>query len=220
MSEGIRIILVDRFRLFRRGLTELLSRRYGMVVVGATDNLDDLTALLRKKPPDLIVMGLRMQPVDGLNILERLRQEDFLTPVVILTMSDAESDLANALRAGVRGYLLKDMTPDDVANAIHRVAAGELVVAPAMTEKMIRILQNNPQDETGKNAFKSLTKSEYKILQLVANGGSNKAIALKLGISCDTVKQHVRNILTKLHLSSRVEAAVMFAIKIGNSSDQ
>ena len=212
MNEKIRVVLVDDHSLCRRGLTELLTHRYGITVVGATDNGDELVALLRDHLPDLLIMDLRMEPVNGMGLLARIRKEGFLTPVLILTMSDAESDLAGALRAGVRGYLLKDMAPDDVVDAIRRVAAGELVVAPAMTAKMIGILQNGPQDQAGKNTLKSLTEREREILQLLARGESTKAIALSLGISNDTVKQHVRHILTKLNLTSRVEAAVLFAV--------
>jgi len=213
MSEKIRVILVDDHSLCRRGLSELLTHRYGISVVGATDKSDDLIALLREHHPDLLVMDLRMEPVNGLGMLARMRKEGFLTPVLILTMSDAESDLASALRAGVRGYLLKDMAPDDVVDAIRRVAAGELVVAPAMTAKMIAIMQNGPNEQGGKSTLKSLTEREREILQLLAHGESNKAIAMTLGISNDTVKQHVRHILTKLHLTSRVEAAVLFAVE-------
>jgi two-component system, NarL family, nitrate/nitrite response regulator NarL len=212
MSEKIQVVLVDDQNLCRRGLTELLTHRYGITVVGSTDNGDELTALLSEHHPDLVVMDLRMEPVNGLGLLARIRKEGFLTPVLILTMSDAESDLANALRAGVRGYLLKDMAPDDVVDAIRRVAAGELVVAPAMTTKMIGILQSGPQEQGVKNTLKSLTEREREILQLLARGESNKAIAQTLGISNDTVKQHVRHILTKLNLTSRVEAAVLFAV--------
>ena len=212
LNEKIQVVIVDDHSLCRRGLTELLTHRYNINVAGSTDNGDELTALLRDHKLDLIIMDLRMEPVSGLGLLARIRKEGFLTPVLILTMSDAESDLANALRAGVRGYLLKDMSPDDVVEAIRRVAAGELVVAPAMTAKMIGILQNGTQDQASKNILKSLTEREREILQLLAQGESNKAIALKLRISNDTVKQHVRHILTKLNLTSRVEAAVLFAV--------
>lgn len=118
MSGNIRIILVDDHCLCRRGLTELLSKRYGMSVIGATDNIGELTDLLRDWSPDLLVMDMRMEPVNGLDMLNLIRKQGFFTPVIILTMSDEESDFANALRAGVRGYLLKDMAPDDVSNAI------------------------------------------------------------------------------------------------------
>jgi len=213
MSEKIRVALVDDHSLCRRGLAELLIHRYGIDVVGATDNGDELIRLLGEHQPDLLVMDLRMEPVDGLGLLARIRKQGFLTPVLILTMSDAESDLAGALRAGVRGYLLKDMDPDDVVDAIRRVAAGEMVVAPAMTTKMVAILQNGTQEQGPKNSLKLLTEREREILQLLARGESNKGIAQALGISNDTVKQHVRHILTKLNLTSRVEAAVLFAVE-------
>ena len=205
MSEKIRVALVDDHSLCRSGLTELLMHRYGMTVVGATGDADELIVLLREHQPDLLVMDLRMEPVDGFSLLERIRKEGIATPVVILTMSDAEADLARALRAGVRGYLLKDMAPEDVADAIRRIASGEMVVAPAMTMKMIGILQNGQQGQVSKSSLELLTEREREILQLLARGESNKAIARTLGISNDTVKQHVRHILTKLNLTSRVD---------------
>jgi two-component system, NarL family, nitrate/nitrite response regulator NarL len=120
MSESIRVALVDDHSLCRRGLTELLTQRYGINVVGATADVQELKKLLREQKPDLVVMDLRMEPVDGLSMLGQMRKEGFDTPVLILTMSDAEADLAAALRAGVRGYLIKDMAPDDVADAMAR----------------------------------------------------------------------------------------------------
>lgn len=213
----IRVALVDDHGLCRRGLSELLTHRYGITVIGATGDADELEKILNEQQPDLLVMDLRMEPIGGLALLARLRKGGYDTPVLILTMSDAEADLAAALRAGVRGYLLKDMAPDDVVDAIRRVAAGEMVVAPAMTVKMIAILQNGNQGSESKNSLKLLTEREREILQLLARGESNKAIAKTLGISNDTVKQHVRHILTKLNLTSRVEAAVLFAVEQNNA---
>lgn len=213
MSEALRVVLVDDHSLCRRGLTELLTHRYGITVVGATGTVKELGELLTEHKPDLLVMDLRMEPMDGLAVLAQIRKEGHDTPVIILTMSDSEADLAAALRAGVRGYLLKDMAPDDVADAIRRVAAGEMVVAPAMTVKMIGILQHGQREKETKTSLTQLTEREREILQLLARAESNKAIAKTLGISNDTVKQHVRHILTKLHLTSRVEAAVLFAVE-------
>ncbi|MGC2457692.1 MAG: response regulator transcription factor [Gallionellaceae bacterium] len=209
----IQVALVDDHSLCRRGLTELLTHRYGIGVVGSTDNAQELEVMLRAHKPTLVVMDLRMEPLGGLQILELMRKNGLDTPVVILTMSDEEADLADALRAGVRGYLLKDMPPDDVVDAIRRVAAGEMVVAPAMTTKMISIMQHGKLEHDNKNSLKSLTEREREILELLARGESNKGIARALGISNDTVKQHVRHILTKLNLTSRVGAAVMFAVE-------
>jgi len=213
MSEKIKVVLVDDHSLCRRGLTELLTLRYDINVVGATGNVKELTSLLREHQPDLLVMDLRMEPLDGFGVLAQIRKENFDTPVLILTMSDSEADLSTALRAGVRGYLLKDMAPDDVADAIRRVAAGEMVVAPAMTVKMIGILQHGQRGKESKTSMSLLTEREREILQLLSRAESNKAIAQALGISNDTVKQHVRHILTKLHLTSRVEAAVLYAVE-------
>jgi two-component system nitrate/nitrite response regulator NarL len=209
----IRVALVDDHGLCRRGLTELLTNRYGIQVVGATDSPVELDTLLVEQKPDLVVMDLRMDPINGLQLLEKIRKDGHQTPVVILTMSDTESDLASALRAGVRGYLLKDMTPDDVVDGIRRVAAGEMVVAPSMTAKMIGILQKGGTKEDYQISLKQLTDREQEILELLADGSTNKAIARTLGISNDTVKQHVRHILNKLNLSSRVEAAVLYAVE-------
>jgi two-component system nitrate/nitrite response regulator NarL len=145
-------------------------------------------------------------------VLRRLRAEGIATPVLILTMSDAQDDVAAALQAGARGYLLKDMEPEDVIGGIARAARGELVVAPALTLKLAQMLQSagrpdhEPQEQ---DLLASLTERERQILDHLARGESNKTIARALDISHDTVKLHVRHILTKLNLSSRVEAAVL-----------
>ena len=210
MTEKLKIVLVDDQSLCRRGLSELLANCYGFTVLGATGGIDELRLLLDQKP-DLLIVDLRMKPLDGIALLEQLSREGYETPAVMLTMSDSETDLSNAIRAGVRGYLLKDMAPDEVVDAIRRVAAGELVVAPTMTVKMINLLRGDKSGQEPKNSLKLLTEREREILQLLARGESNKAIAQTLSISYDTVKLHVRHILTKLNLSSRVKAAVLFA---------
>ena len=212
MSDKLKVVLVDDQSLCRSGLSELLANCYGFSVLGATGSVEGLRELLGQQP-DLLIMDLRMKPMDGLSMLENIRKEGCITPAVVLTMSDSETDLSNAIRAGVRGYLLKDMAPEDVVDAIRRVAAGELVVAPTMTIKMIEMLRGDHADEEPKHSLKLLTDREREILQLLSRGESNKAIAQTLSISYDTVKQHVRHILTKLNLSSRVKAAVLFTVE-------
>lgn len=212
MEKKIKLALVDDQNLCRCGLSELFGRRYDFTVIGATGTIEGLRLLLREEP-DLVVMDLRMKPMDGLDLLAQLRKEGYTVPVAILTMSDAEQDLTSAIRAGVRGYLLKDMSPEEVVDAIRRVAGGELVVAPAMTIKMINILRGEQSGQEAKNPLKLLTEREREILQLLSRGESNKSIANALSISYDTVKQHVRHILTKLNLSSRVKAAVLFTVE-------
>ena len=214
MANELKIALVDDQSLCRRGLSELLARCYGFNVLGAVGTIEELHELI-KEQPDLLIMDLRMKPMDGLAMLERLRKEGCNIPTIMLTMSDSEVDMGNAIRAGVRGYLLKDMAPDEVVDAIRRVAAGELVVAPTMTVKMIDMLRGDQTGQEPKNSLKLLTEREREILQLLSRGESNKSIALTLSISYDTVKQHVRHILNKLNLSSRVKAAVLFAKEQG-----
>jgi len=211
MSEPIKVVLIDDHGLCRRGLAELLEARAGIRVLGTTGKPDEAMDLVRESRPDLAIMDLRM-PTDGLTLLTRMRAEGIDTPVVVLTMSDSREDLARAFRAGVRGYLLKDMDPDEVIDAIRRTARGEVVVAPMMAAKLVDLLMPAQQGTTRADYLKQLTEREREILQHLSSGKSNKAIALALHISHDTVKLHVRHILSKLGLSSRVEAAV-FAVE-------
>ena len=212
MTAPPRILLVDDHALCRTGLSDLLRLRGGMDVVGALSRPTEVVAALLDLRPDLLVLDLRMPEQTGLELLQRIRAEGLDTPTVILTMSDSEADLSAALRAGVRGYLLKDMEPEDVIKAIQQAARGELAVAPAMTLKLAQLLQTGPRTGDRRGLLASLTEREREILDHLARGESNKTIARALDISHDTVKLHVRHILAKLNLSSRVEAAV-FAVE-------
>ncbi|MCX8003726.1 MAG: response regulator [Burkholderiaceae bacterium] len=212
MSERVKLVLIDDHALCRRGLADLLTRKAAIDVVATTGNAEEAQRLVQELAPDLVVLDLRMSPTDGLTLLKRLREQGCRTPVVILTMSDARADVAEALRLGVQGYLLKDMEPDAIADAIWRAAQGELVMAPAVAAKLGDILRDRQSANEHENAIRQLTGRERQILAHVAAGRSNKAIARALGISHDTVKLHVRHILAKLSLSSRVEAAV-FAVE-------
>lgn len=212
MSHEISVVLIDDHSLCRRGLCELLEQRAGIRVLGNTGNPDEAVRLLRETNPDVAVMDLRMAPTDGFTLLARLRAEGIGTPIVVLTMSDSHEDLARAFRAGVRGYLLKDMDPDEVIDAIRRTARGEVVVAPMMAIKLVDMLLPGEPKKSRESYMKQLTQREREILQHLSSGKSNKAIAQALSISHDTVKLHVRHILSKLGLASRVEAAV-FAVE-------
>jgi two-component system nitrate/nitrite response regulator NarL len=208
----IKLVLVDDHALVRQGLADLLSRGAGMQVMATTGRAEEAWDLLQQYRPDLLILDLRMAPIDGIALLKSLREKGSDTPVLVLTMSEAAEDLAAALRLGVRGYLLKDMEPADVIDAIRRAARGELVVAPSIAGKLATILQNGEELGSAASLAKQLTGRERQILGYVAAGLSNKAIARTLDISNDTVKLHVRHILAKLGLSSRVEAAV-FAVQ-------
>jgi len=206
MTEPIRVVLVDDHTLFRKGLAELLEHSGTVKVVGITGNPDEARHLLREAAPDVVIMDLNMPQRDGLALLKDLHAQGIDVPTLFLTVSNAEEDLANALRAGARGYLLKDMEPDEVVDAVCRAARGETVVAPAMTSKLVNLLDQ--KRDTPESLLNQLTAREREILAHLAQGQSNKAIARALNISQDTVKLHVRHVLSKLNLSSRVEAAV------------
>jgi len=211
MTSVIDVVLVDDHRLCQSGLAELLEHSGGFRVVGKAGNPAQAHSVIREFAPALVVMDLRMPDMDGISLLRDLRAAGLDVPTVILTMSDTREDLAMALGAGVRGYLLKDMEPADIVESIRRAAKGDLVVAPGMAVKLAHLLQDGIADQRGERPVK-LTEREREILNHVAAGKSNKAIAKSLNISHDTVKLHVRHILAKLKMTSRVEAAV-FAVE-------
>ncbi|MBK6743459.1 MAG: response regulator [Hydrogenophilales bacterium] len=205
-----RIVLVDDHTLFRKGLAELLERDGAVKVVAMTGMPSGVTVLLDEHQPDVLILDLNMPGEDGINLMQQLKATGYAMPILILTVSEAEEDLARALRGGANGYLLKSMEPDEVVEAIQRAVKGETVVAPAMTAKLVNLLDNKAS--SADSLLNSLTHREREILAHLAKGESNKAIARQLDISYDTVKLHVRHILAKLNLSSRVEAAV-FAVE-------
>ena len=210
MSEKIRVLIVDDHTLFREGLAELLEH-YGTIhVCGITGDPNQVRTLLKEHQPDVVLLDLHLPPTDGITLMQQLREEGLFFTTLILTVSDEEEDLASALRAGAQGYLLKNMEPSEVVDAIQRADKGETVVAPQMTAKLVTLLDSKKGKAT--SLINQLTAREREILSYLAKGDSNKAIAKELGISHDTVKLHVRNILSKLNLTSRVEAAV-FAVE-------
>ncbi|MBK9327500.1 MAG: response regulator [Thiobacillaceae bacterium] len=215
----LRIILVDDHTLFRKGLAELLESEGAVNVVAITGNPAEVAALLDAHQPDVLILDLNIGGIDGIQVMQQLRGNGFNPPVLILTVSEAEEDMARALRNGAKGYLLKSMEPDEVVDAIIRAARGETVVAPGMTAKLVRMLDN--KGSSSASLLESLTQREREILSHLAKGESNKAIARQLDISYDTVKLHVRHILAKLNLSSRVAAAV-FAVehKLGPGAEK
>lgn len=204
------IVLVDDHTLFRKGLAELLEREGAIKVAGITGDPGSVPDLLRQHRPDVLILDLNIGGIDGINVMQDLRNTGFSLPVLILTVSEAEEDLARALRNGANGYLLKSMEPDEVVDAIERAARSETVVAPGMTAKLVRLLDT--KNNSSSSLLETLTQREREILLHLGRGESNKAIARQLDISYDTVKLHVRHVLAKLNLSSRVEAAV-FAVE-------
>ena len=176
-------------------------------VVGEASNALDGIALALQLEPDLILLDLNMPEINGIETLKRLRNEGVGCRIVIFTVSDHEEDVVAALRAGADGYLLKDMEPEDMLAQLHQAALGRMVISDRLAALLAQALRSQQPDKVQVD-FQSLTPREQDILKLIAEGLSNKMIARKLDISDGTVKVHVKHLLKKLNLRSRVEAAV------------
>jgi two-component system nitrate/nitrite response regulator NarL len=208
----MRLLLIDDHALFRMGLRELLQRR-NLEVVDVVGSGEQGLEVLQRETPDVVLLDMRMPGLSGLDILKRLKQERPQIPVVMLTTSRDERDVIDSLQQGAQGYLLKDMEPEELIDALMRIVQrGETVVAPELTAVLAKAVQGGENPEPSgdmMDAFANLTPREREILCHLADGQSNKLIARNLGISDGTVKLHVKAILRKLEVHSRVEAAVM-----------
>ena len=166
--------------------------------------------LIEELNPDIVLLDLRMPDMSGLEVLMQAKERHIDKPIVMLTTSNEEHDLVEALRNGAQGYLLKDMEPDELVSALRDIERGKSVVAHGLTDVLAKMVQGEPVDDSKKvTPFSELTPRELEILCLLADGQSNKVIARNLGISDGTVKLHVKAILRKLEVHSRVEAAVI-----------
>ena len=206
----MRVLLIDDHALFRSGLEGLLERRGIEIVAQAADGREGIRLALEVKP-DVILLDLRMPEIGGLETLKRLSAQGCDVPMVMLTTSSEESDLVESLRNGARGYLLKDMEPDDLVVALRAIVAGETVIAPRLTATLANVVKGGDpnKDKSVETPFDALTPRELEILCHLAEGHSNKVIARNLEITDGTVKMHVKAILRKLNVHSRIEAAVM-----------
>jgi two-component system nitrate/nitrite response regulator NarL len=208
------IITIDDHPLFRKGLADLIEMDESLVLIGEAASGEEGLNLAVQLEPDLVLLDINMKGMDGLETLRALKAADLDSRVMMLTVSDNEEDVLAAIRAGADGYLLKDMEPEDTLESIRAAASGKLVVSERLTELLAAALRseaNTPQDSEDA----ALTQREHEILDLIAEGLSNKLIARALDISPGTVKVHVKNVLRKLNLNSRVEAAV-WALKHAN----
>lgn len=208
----MRVLLIDDHTLFRSGLETLLERHDIEVAAAVGDGREGLEKA-KELQPDIILLDMRMPDMNGLEVLSALRREELKMPIVMLTTSNEEEDLVECLRNGAQGYLLKDMEPTELVEALREIVDGKTIVAPELAGVLARVVQGDgltveePKREA--NPFDELTPREMEILCLLAEGQSNKVIARNLGISDGTVKLHVKAILRKLDVHSRVEAAVM-----------
>ncbi len=212
-TEPIRVVVVDDQELFRRGLILLLNAEDDIDVVGEAGDGDEATEVAAQTVPDVILMDVRMPKVSGIRACGAVKQEVPSAKIIMLTDSDEEGDLYDAVKNGASGYLLKDSSTDEVAQAVRVVADGQSLISPSMAVKLLQEFKDlsaaRHEDAT---TAPRLTDRELEVLKLVARGMNNRDIAATLFISENTVKNHVRNILEKLQLHSRMEA-VMYAVR-------
>lgn len=210
----IRILLVDDQLLFRKGVRALLEEEPGMEVVGEAGNGREALEHVRALKPDAVLMDISMPVCGGVEATRLIKAEFPETRIVALTVSDEDQDLFEAIKGGAEGYLLKDLRPVELFEMLRGVMRGETPISPAIAGKLLTEFRRRPWREPSETAGWDLTSRELEVLQLVAEGLGNAEIAARLFIVEGTVKNHLHNILEKLHLENRVQAAA-YAIREG-----
>ena len=211
----MRVVIADDQPLFRRGIWVVLSTDDRVEIVGEAENGEEAIRLAVELVPDVILMDVRMPRVNGIEAARVISQQVPTARIIMLTVSDEEDDLYEAIKAGATGYLLKEISVEEVADAIQAVVAGQSLITPSMASKLLvefQKLSTRQGSGSGNYQAPQLTARELEVLKLVAKGMSNREIGDQLFISDNTVKNHVRNILEKLHLHSRMEA-VIYAVR-------
>ena len=213
-DEPIRVLIVDDHALFRRGLVGVLEMEKDIDMVGEAGDGAEAVDIAAETMPDVVLMDVRMPRRGGIDATRQIKENSPHTKILMLTISDEEADLYDAIKAGANGYLLKEIPIDEVAGAIRRVNAGESTISPSMASKLMSEFATmvKKSDEKPQAAQPRLTEREMEVLKLVAKGKNNRDIAKDLFISENTVKNHIRNILEKLHLHSRMQA-VVYAVR-------
>ncbi len=210
------VLSIDDHPLFRKGVEDLIEMGDGLKLVGEAANGQDGIRLAQDLNPDLILLDINMKGMNGIDTLKALRKLELDSRILMLTVSDHEGDVIAALRLGADGYLLKDMEPEDMLNSLQMAVGGQIVISEDLTQLLAQALR---QEDTAPSSVRGaqLTDREQEILQLLAKGMSNKSIAKVLSISDSTVKVHVKHVLKKLNLHSRVEAAVWALKRVSTS---
>jgi len=211
-AEPVRVVVVDDQELFRRGLTMLLAAEEDIEVVGEAGDGPAAVALAATTVPDVVLMDVRMPKGSGIEACVEIKQVAPSAKIIMLTVSDEEGDLYDAVKSGASGYLLKDSSIDEVAQAVRVVADGQSLISPSMAVKLMEEFKQLARADRDQVPTPRLTDRELEVLRKVAEGLNNREIAKQLFISENTVKNHVRNILEKLQLHSRMEA-VMYAVR-------
>ena len=204
----IRVVLVDDQTLVRRGLRALLELAGDIDVVAEAGDGVEGAAVIRRERPDIVLLDVRMPKASGLDLLHDLRRANELPPTILLTTFDDDEALLEGVKAGARGYLLKDVSLEQLTGAIRAVAAGETLIRPAVTERVLRGLEHIRRDFEALEPPDPLTKREVEILRLMAGGYSNREIAEALGTAEGTIKNHASSILSKLGVRDRTRAVL------------
>jgi len=212
--ESLRVLIVDDHDLFRTGLRNLLEEQ-GVHVVGEAATGADAVRIVRELAPDVVVMDLNMPGMGGAEATRHITSAAPLTRVVMLTISDEDSDVMDAILAGACGYLLKDASIQELISGIESAARGESLISPNIAAKVLqRVRATSTQPEIANTIRAELSDREIEVLKLIANGKDNALIAAELHISPKTVKNHISNILMKLQIDNRIQAAV-YAVRSG-----
>ena len=210
----IRVVLVDDQTLVRRGIRSLLELSGDIGVVAEAADGDEALAVIRRERPDVVLLDVRMPKRSGVGVLQELQAAGEQPPTILLTTFDDDEVLLEGVKAGARGYLLKDVTLEQLTDTIRTVAGGGTVIRPAVTERALRGLEHVRRDFESLSPPDPLTRRELEILRLMAGGYSNKEIADALGTAEGTVKNHASNILSKLGVRDRTRA-VLKALELG-----
>ncbi len=210
----IRLLLADDHALFRKGLVSLLKREEEFQVVGEAENGDEAIKKAKQLKPDLVLMDIHMPVTDGIEATRRITEMLPSTRVVILTVSEDDKDLFEGIKCGAHGYLLKKLEPEELYKMLRGVFEGEAPISRTTASKILNEFVLQARKKTVAESEEELSAREKEVLQFLASGLTNKEIGNKLGIAENTVKNHLKNILGKLHLENRVQAAT-YALKKG-----
>jgi len=210
MSDTIRVFLCDDHTLFRQGIRKLLTLENDIKVVGEAGNGLDMIPMLKKKGPDVILLDIGMPKMDGVTATYKVKKLMPHLEIIILTVYEDEPHIFEAIKAGAKGYLLKDVSIDELLEAIRKVYKGEALIQPVIAAKVLKefAMLDKKKIKEGDRFYNELTEREKEILRLIALGGANKEIAKKLGIVEKTVKNHISNIFQTLHVNNRTKAAL------------
>jgi DNA-binding NarL/FixJ family response regulator len=212
--DALRVLIVDDHDLFRTGLRNLLEEQ-GVQIVGEAATGENAIRIVRELAPDVVVMDLNMPGIGGVDATRHITSIAPLTRVVMLTISDQDSDVMDAILAGACGYLLKDSSIQELIAGIESAARGESLISPNIAAKVLqRVRATSTQPEIASTIRSELSDREIEVLKLIANGKDNAVIAAELHISPKTVKNHISNILMKLQIDNRIQAAV-YAVRSG-----